>query len=53
MVFMLVIGAMIFGHFITVSGLSQSLINWVKTSGLSPLGVVTVVGVVFMYLVVL
>lgn len=50
MIFMLIIGAMIFGHFITASGLSESMINWVKTSGMSPLGIVAFVGVLFFIL---
>ena len=50
MIFMLIIGAMIFGHFITASGLSESLIEWVKTSGMSPLGIVAFVGVLFFIL---
>ena len=50
MIYMLIIGALIFGHFVTASGLSQGMVDWVKTSGLSPLGIVTFVSVVFFVL---
>jgi tripartite ATP-independent transporter DctM subunit len=45
MIFILIIGAMIFGHFIVASGLTQSLLNW--ASGLSPLGIIIFVAVLF------
>jgi C4-dicarboxylate transporter DctM subunit len=47
MVLMLIIGANIFGHFISASGFSQGLIEWVKASGMSPITIVTFVGVIF------
>lgn len=50
MIYMLIIGAMVFGHFITASGLSQGMVDWVTTSGLSPLGIVAFVGVIFFVL---
>jgi len=50
MIFMLMIGAMIFGHFITRSGLSESLLDWVRASGMSPLGIITFVSALFFVL---
>ncbi|NLO28664.1 MAG: TRAP transporter large permease subunit [Actinobacteria bacterium] len=50
MIFMLIIGAMIFGHFITASGLSGGLVDWVRTSGMSPLGIVTFISAMFFIL---
>jgi tripartite ATP-independent transporter DctM subunit len=50
MIYMLIIGALIFGHFITASGLSQGMVDWVESSGLSPLGIVAFVGGVFFIL---
>jgi C4-dicarboxylate transporter DctM subunit len=45
MIFILIVGAMLFGHFIVASGVSQSLVDW--ASGLSPLGIVLFVVVLF------
>jgi len=50
MIFVLIIGAMIFGYFITVTTLSQSLVNWVEVSGLSPLGTIIFVSALFFIL---
>ena len=50
MIFMLIVGALIFGHFITATGLSQSLLDWVKASGFSPLGMIIFVSVLFFIL---
>lgn len=47
MIFMLIIGAMLFGHFITVSGFSQALLDWVRGAGLPPLGIIAFVTAVF------
>jgi C4-dicarboxylate transporter DctM subunit len=45
MIFMLIIGAMIFGHFVTATGVAQGLVNF--ASGLSPLGIITLTCVIF------
>jgi tripartite ATP-independent transporter DctM subunit len=45
MIFILIVGAMIFGHFFTVTGVSQGLVNF--ASGLSPLGIITLVCIIF------
>ena len=45
MIFVLIIGAMNFGHFITATGLSQSLVDF--ASSLSPLGMITLVCIIF------
>src|SRR4030067_2816353 len=50
MFFMLIIGALIFGSFITAAGLSQALLDWVRNAGLSPLGIVVFVTVLFFIL---
>jgi len=50
MIFMLIVGAMIFGHFITATGLSQSLVDWVRASGFSPIGIVVFVASLFFIL---
>jgi tripartite ATP-independent transporter DctM subunit len=45
MIFILIVGAMIFGHFIAATGLSQGLVDY--ASGLSPLGLITLVCIIF------
>jgi len=45
MIFILIVGAMIFGHFVTVTGVAQGLVNF--ASSLSPLGIITLVCVIF------
>jgi len=45
MIFILIVGAMIFGHFITATGMSQGLVNF--ASGLSPLGLIIFICVIF------
>ena len=45
MIFILIVGAMIFGHFVTATGVSQGLVNF--ASGLSPLGIITLVCIIF------
>ncbi len=45
MIYVLIFGAMIFGHFISATGLSQGLVDF--ASGLSPLGMITLVCVIF------
>jgi C4-dicarboxylate transporter DctM subunit len=50
MIFVLIIGAMIFGYFITVTTLSQSLVKWVEVTGLSPLGTIIFVSALFFVL---
>jgi tripartite ATP-independent transporter DctM subunit len=45
MIFVLIVGAMIFGHFIIATGVSQALVNWAST--LSPLGIIIFVSVLF------
>jgi len=45
MIFILIVGAMIFGHFITATGLSQGLVDY--ASGLSPLGLIILVCIIF------
>ncbi len=48
MIFILIIGAMIFGHFITATGVSQALVDW--ASGLSPLGIIIFISALFFLL---
>jgi C4-dicarboxylate transporter DctM subunit len=50
MIFILIVGALIFGHFITATTLSQSLVDWVVASGMSPLGIIVFVSVLFFML---
>jgi C4-dicarboxylate transporter, DctM subunit len=45
MIFVLIFGAMIFGHFVTATGVAQGLVNY--ASGLSPLGIIILVCVIF------
>ena len=45
MIFILIVGAMIFGHFIAATGLSQGLVDY--ASGLSPLALIVLVCIVF------
>jgi TRAP-type C4-dicarboxylate transport system permease large subunit len=45
MIFILIVGAMIFGHFVTATGVAQGLVNF--ASGLSPLGIITLVCIIF------
>jgi C4-dicarboxylate transporter, DctM subunit len=45
MIFILIIGAMIFGHFVTATGVAQGLVNF--ASGLSPIGIITLTCVIF------
>lgn len=47
MIFMLIAGAMIFGHFITASGLSRALVDFVENAGLSNLGTIVMVAAIF------
>ena len=47
MIFILIVGALIFGKFVTAMGLSQSLLDWVKAAGFSPLGIIVFVSVLF------
>jgi C4-dicarboxylate transporter, DctM subunit len=50
MVFMLVIGAIIFGHFMTVTGLAQSLVDFAINTHMGPLAIVIFVSVIFFIL---
>jgi C4-dicarboxylate transporter DctM subunit len=50
MIFMLIIGAMIFGHFITASGLSGGMVDWVRASGMPPIGIVAFITAIFFVL---
>jgi len=45
MIFVLIFGAMNFGHFITATGVSQGLVNFAST--LSPLGMIILVCIIF------
>jgi C4-dicarboxylate transporter, DctM subunit len=45
MIYVLIVGAMIFGHFVTATGVSQGLVNY--ASHLSPLGMITLVCIIF------
>jgi tripartite ATP-independent transporter DctM subunit len=45
MIFILIVGAMIYGHFITVTGVGQGLYNF--ASHLSPLGIIILVCIIF------
>ena len=45
MIFILIVGAMIYGHFITVTGVAQGLYNF--ASHLSPLGIIILVCIIF------
>lgn len=46
MIFMLIIGAMIFGHFVTATGLAQRLVEW--GSGMSASGLILFVAIIFL-----
>lgn len=48
MIFILIIGAMIFGHFITATGLSEKLVQW--SSGMKPLSLIIFVCAVYFVL---
>jgi tripartite ATP-independent transporter DctM subunit len=48
MIFMLVVGAMIFGHFITATGVGQALVA--KASDLSPMGIIVFISTLFFLL---
>jgi tripartite ATP-independent transporter DctM subunit len=45
MIYILIVGAMIYGHFITATGVSQGLYNF--ASHLSPLGIIVLVCIIF------
>ncbi len=45
MIYVLIFGAMIFGHFVTATGVSQGLVNF--ASHLSPLGIIVLVCIIF------
>ena len=45
MIFVLIIGAMIFGHFVAATGVAQGLVNF--ASGLSPIGIITLTCIIF------
>ena len=45
MIYILIIGAMIFGHFIAVTGVSRGLVD--LASGLSPVGMMTLICIIF------
>jgi len=45
MIYILIVGAMIFGHFITVTGVSQGLVDF--AGSLSPLGMITLICIIF------
>jgi tripartite ATP-independent transporter DctM subunit len=45
MIYILIVGAMIYGHFITVTGVGQGLYNF--ASHLSPLGIIVLVCIIF------
>jgi tripartite ATP-independent transporter DctM subunit len=45
MIYILIAGAMIFGHFVTATGVSQGLVHF--ASGLSPLGIIILVCIIF------
>lgn len=49
MIFLIVIGAMIFGYYLTVSQVAQDLINYVAQSGLPPFAIIILV--CFIYLI--
>jgi C4-dicarboxylate transporter, DctM subunit len=50
MIFVLVFGAIIFGHFITATNLAQALVDWVTTSGMSSVGIIIFVSALFFIL---
>jgi len=45
MIFILIIGAMIFGHFVAATGVSKGLVEY--ASGLSPIGIITLICIIF------
>lgn len=45
MIYVLIFGAMIFGHFVAVTGVAQGLVTY--ASNLSPLGIITLICVIF------
>ncbi len=50
MIFILIVGALIFGRFVTATGLSQALLDWATTSDLSPLGIIIFICAIFFIL---
>jgi tripartite ATP-independent transporter DctM subunit len=49
MLYFMILGATVFGYFITLTGLSQGVVSWIESLGLPPLGVIF--ALVAMYLV--
>lgn len=50
MIFAIVFGALAFGNFITLSGLTYQLVDWIQTSGLSATGVLLAMVVIYLVL---
>lgn len=50
MIFLIVIGAMIFGYYLTVSQVAQDLITFISQSGLPAWGVIALISVVYLAL---
>jgi C4-dicarboxylate transporter DctM subunit len=48
--FMLIVGAMIFGHFMSATTVTNSLVIWVQNAGLSSVGIIVFVSVIFFIL---
>ncbi len=45
MIYMLIIGAMVFGHFITATGISKAMVEWAST--LHPLALIVFISILF------
>jgi len=50
MMFMLIVGAMIFGHFMSATTVTNSLVIWVQSAGLSSVGIILFVSAIFFVL---
>ena len=50
MIFAIVFGALVFANFITLSGLTFQLVEWIKNSGFSLLGVLLVMVLIYLVL---
>jgi C4-dicarboxylate transporter, DctM subunit len=50
MIFSIIIGAMIFGYFTTLTQVPQNLINYIKGAGFSPWSVIAILVVVYLFL---
>lgn len=50
MIFVIVFGAMIFGNFVAVSGMTAAIVQWIETMKLSPTGVILAIMAIYLVL---